>query len=44
VLKFFEAKIIQPDFPLSDVLDFSQTSVQLSLKAGMEKAKQVLGC
>jgi predicted acylesterase/phospholipase RssA len=43
-LKYFETKIIQPDFPLNDILDFSQTSLQRSLRAGMEKAKQVLGC
>ena len=43
-LKYFECKIIEPDSPLGDTLDFSQSAVQQSLRAGMERARQVLGC
>jgi NTE family protein len=42
-LKYFECKIIEPDSPLGDTLDFSQTAVQASLKAGIQRARQVLG-
>jgi NTE family protein len=42
-LKYYECKIIEPDGPLGDVLDFSQTAVQASLKAGIQRARQVLG-
>ncbi len=42
-LKFFECKIIEPDGQLGDTLDFSQTAVQASLKAGIQCARQVLG-
>jgi NTE family protein len=42
-LKYFECKIIEPTFPLGDTLDFSQASVQRSIQAGTERAKQVLG-
>ncbi len=43
-LKYFECKIIEPDTPLGDTLDFSQQAIQQSLRAGMERARQVLGC
>jgi NTE family protein len=42
-LKYFECKVIEPEATLGDVLDFSQASVQVSLKAGWERAKAVLG-
>ncbi len=42
-LKYYECKIIEPDTPLGDTLDFSQTSVQASIKAGIQRARQVLG-
>lgn len=42
-LKYFECKIIEPTFSLGDTLDFSQASVQRSIQAGTERAKQVLG-
>lgn len=42
-LKYFECKIIEPEQPLGDTLDFSQDAVQRSLKAGVERARQVLG-
>jgi len=42
-LKYYECKIIEPDGPLGDTLDFSQTAIQASLKAGIQRARQVLG-
>lgn len=42
-LKYYEYKLIQPDQPLGDTLDFSQPSIQRSLRAGTEKARQVFG-
>lgn len=41
-LKYYECKIIEPVEPLPDTLDFSQPSVQKSLQAGVESARQVL--
>ncbi len=41
-LKYYECKIIEPLYPLGDTLDFSQEAVQKSLKAGLERARQVL--
>lgn len=41
--KYYECKVIEPESPLGDPLDFSQPSVQRSLKTGMERAKAVLG-
>jgi NTE family protein len=41
-LKYYDCKIIEPLEPLGDTLDFSQPSVQRSLKAGVERARQVL--
>jgi NTE family protein len=41
-LKYYDCKIIEPTEPLGDTLDFSQASVQRSLKAGVERARQVL--
>lgn len=42
-LKYYECKVIEPEEPLGETLDFSQPSVQKSLKAGVERARQVLG-
>jgi NTE family protein len=42
-LKYYPYQLIQPDSPLNDTLDFSQPSIQRSLRTGMEKARQVLG-
>ena len=42
-LKYYDCKIIEPSEPLGDTLDFSQPSVQRSLKAGVERAREVLG-
>lgn len=41
--KYYDCKVIEPDFPLPDPLDFSQESVQRSLKHGWERARAVLG-
>jgi len=41
-LKYYDCKIIEPVEPLGDTLDFSQVSVQKSLKAGVERARQIL--
>lgn len=42
-LKYFDCKIIEPISPLGDTLDFSQPTIQASLVAGEERARQVLG-
>jgi NTE family protein len=42
-LKYYECKVIEPEAPLGDTLDFSQVAVQASIKAGMQRARQVLG-
>jgi NTE family protein len=42
-LKYFDVKIIEPNFSLGDTLDFSQPSIQRSLKAGWDRAKEVMG-
>lgn len=41
-LKYYDCKIIEPLYPLGETLDFSQEAVQKSLKAGVERARQVL--
>jgi NTE family protein len=41
-LKYYECKIIEPASPLGDTLDFSQAAVQKSIKAGVERAREVL--
>ncbi len=42
-LKYFEYKIVEPAAPLDDTLDFSQPSIQRSIKAGWDRAKEVFG-
>jgi len=42
-LKYFDCKIIEPEGPLDDTLDFSQPAIQRSLKAGLQRAMRVLG-
>ncbi len=42
-LKYFECKIVEPAAPLDDTLDFSQPSIQRSIKAGWDRAKEVFG-
>lgn len=41
--KYYHYKIIEPGQSLGDVLDFSRETIQKSMKAGWEKAKEVLG-
>lgn len=41
--KYYDCKIIQPDEPLGDTLDFSKETNEMRLQAGWEKARQVLG-
>lgn len=41
--KYYDYKIIEPDEPLNDTLDFSREAIDRSMKAGWEKAKEVLG-
>ncbi len=42
-LKYFESKIIEPAVSLDGTLDFTQPAIQRSIKAGLERAKAVLG-
>jgi NTE family protein len=42
-LKYFGCKIIEPDEPLGDTLDFSQSVIQHSWKVGTRRAREVLG-
>jgi NTE family protein len=41
--KYYSCQVIEPDIELGEVLDFSQKSVQASLKAGVRRAREVLG-
>lgn len=41
--KHYEYKIIEPDEPLDDTLDFSREALERSMSIGLEKAKEVLG-
>lgn len=41
--KYYPCVIIEPDTDLGEVLDFSQRSVQASLKAGVRRAREALG-
>ncbi len=41
--KYYDCKIIQPDEELGDTLDFSKEAIEMSIKAGWEKARQVFG-
>ena len=43
LLKYYPCQIIEPDGELGEVLDFSQKSVQSALKAGVRRAREVLG-
>ena len=42
-LKYFECKIIEPDAPLDDTLDFSQPAIQRSIEAGIRRARTIFG-
>ena len=41
--KYYACKIIQPDEPLGETLDFSRRAILMHMDAGWEKARQVLG-
>ncbi|HSB67338.1 MAG TPA: patatin-like phospholipase family protein, partial [Anaerolineales bacterium] len=41
--KYYPYQVIEPDSELGEVLDFSQKSIQASIKAGVRRARQVLG-
>lgn len=43
VYKHYACHVIEPDGELGEVLDFSQKSIQASLKAGVRAARQVFG-
>jgi hypothetical protein len=42
-LKNYPCQVIEPDGEMGEVLDFSQRSVQAALKAGVRRAREVLG-
>jgi NTE family protein len=42
-LKHYPCKVINPDIPLGDTLDFSQQAIQLRFQAGWRCARQVFG-
>lgn len=41
--KYYPCQVIEPDGELGEVLDFSQKSVQAALRAGVRRAREVLG-
>jgi NTE family protein len=41
--KYYECKIIQPDEPLGDTMDFSTRATLMRMDAGWAKAREVLG-
>jgi NTE family protein len=41
--KFYNSKIIEPDSPLDDTLDFSRQALERSMEKGLAKAIEVLG-
>lgn len=41
--RYVPCHVIDPDYDLGDTLDFSQETVQASLKAGVRRAREVLG-
>jgi NTE family protein len=43
ILKNYPCQIIEPDGELGETLDFSQKSVQAALRAGVRRAREVLG-
>jgi NTE family protein len=42
-LKYFPCQVIEPDIDLGETLDFSQQSIQAALRAGVRRAREVLG-
>jgi NTE family protein len=43
LLKYYPCQVIEPDAELGDTLDFSQKSIQAALRAGVRRAREVLG-
>ena len=43
LLRYYPCQVIEPDIELGEVLDFSQSSVQTALRAGVRRAREVLG-
>ena len=43
LLKYYPCAVIEPDTELGEVLDFSPSTVQIALKAGVRRAREVLG-
>ena len=43
LLKYYPCQVIEPNGELGGVLDFSKTSIQAALKAGVRRAREVLG-
>jgi NTE family protein len=43
LFKYYPCQVIEPEVELGDTLDFSQKSIQAALKAGVRRARQVLG-
>ncbi|MBD3334711.1 MAG: patatin [Candidatus Eisenbacteria bacterium] len=43
VLRHYTARIIEPDAPLGDTLDFSREAIAQRIDAGWKKAREVLG-
>jgi NTE family protein len=41
--KYYQCAIIEPDEPLGDTLDFDRSSIYKRMRAGWEKAREVLG-
>jgi NTE family protein len=41
--KYYPCQVIEPDVELGETLDFSQKSIQAGLKAGVRRAREVLG-
>jgi hypothetical protein len=41
--QYYQCAIIEPDEPLGDTLDFSRSSIYARMRAGWQKAKEVLG-
>jgi NTE family protein len=43
LLKYYPCAVIEPDIELGGTLDFSRSSVQTALRAGVRRAREVLG-
>ena len=43
LLKYFHCQVIEPESEMGGILDFSQKSIQASVKQGVKRAREVLG-